>query len=64
MNPSNHAENKRAERIAYRISQHHASLANIYECLVDREFAPAKIDIQDMIMDLRFILKSLEDDDF
>lgn len=64
MNPSDHAENKRAERIAFRISQHHVSLANIYECLVDREFVPVKIEIQDMIQDLRFILKSLEDDDF
>jgi hypothetical protein len=64
MNQSNYAENKRAERIAYRISQHHASLANLYECLVDRDFVIAEVEIKDIILDLRFILKSLEDDDF
>ena len=57
-------ENKRAERISYRINQHHLSLANLYECLVDRDFVIAEIEIKDIILDLRFILKSLEDDDF
>lgn len=58
------SENARAERIAFRITQHHLALANIYENLVDREFLPAEKDIRDIIVDLRLILKSIEDDDF
>ncbi len=57
-------ENARAERISFRINQHHLLLANIYENLVDRDFTPAEKDIRDLIIDLRLILKSLEDDDF
>lgn len=57
-------ENARAERISFRITQHHKLLANIYENLVDRDFIPAEKDIRDLIIDLRMILKSLEDDDF
>jgi len=64
MKAVNDPENKRAERISYRINQHHISLANLYECLVDRDFIVAEIEIKDIILDLRFILKSLEDDDF
>jgi hypothetical protein len=57
-------ENARAERIAFRINEHHLLLANIYETLVDRDFVPAEKDIRNLIIDLRLILKSLEDDDF
>lgn len=57
-------ENARAERIAFRINEHHLLLANIYENLVDREFIPAEKDIRNLIVDLRLILKSIEDDDF
>lgn len=57
-------ENARAERIVFRINQHHLLLANIYENLVDRDFKPAEKDIRDLIIDLRLIIKSLEDDDF
>jgi len=57
-------ENARAERIAFRISEQHLLLANIYETLVDRDFVPAEKDIRNLIIDLRLILKSLEDDDF
>jgi hypothetical protein len=57
-------ENARAERIAFRISEQHLLLANIYETLVDRDFIPAEKDIRNLIIDLRLILKSLEDDDF
>jgi hypothetical protein len=57
-------ENARAERIAFRINEHHLLLANIYETLVDRDFIPAEKDIRNLIIDLRLILKSLEDDDF
>ena len=57
-------ENARAERIAFRIKEQHLLLANIYENLVDREFIPAERDIRNLVVDLRLILKSLEDDDF
>ena len=57
-------ENARAERIAFRIKEQHLLLANIYENLVDRDFIPAERDIRNLVVDLRLILKSLEDDDF
>lgn len=64
MEENSNKENKRAERIAYRMTHNHLLLANIYESLVDREFILAEKDIKDVILDLRYILKSLEDDDF
>lgn len=57
-------ENARAERIAFRINEQHLLLVNIYENLVDRDFIPAERDIRNLVVDLRLILKSLEDDDF
>ena len=57
-------ENSRAERISFRINEQHLLLANIYENLVDREFVPVDKDIRNLIIDLRLILKSIEDDDF
>ncbi len=57
-------ENARAERIAFRINEHHMLLANIYENTVDRDFVPAEKDIRNLIVDLRLMLKSMEDDDF
>jgi hypothetical protein len=60
----NNSENARAERIAFRINEQHLLLANIYENLVDRDFVPSERDIRNLIIDLRLILKSMEDDDF
>jgi hypothetical protein len=39
-------------------------LTDIYENLVDRDFIPAEKDIRELIMELKFILKSIEEDDF
>jgi hypothetical protein len=64
MDKNLNGENARAERIAFRINEQHLLLANIYETLVDRDFVPAEKDIRNLIIDLRLILKSLEDDDF
>ena len=64
MDKNLNSENARAERIAFRINEQHLLLANIYETLVDRDFVPAERDIRNLIIDLRLILKSLEDDDF
>jgi hypothetical protein len=58
------SENLRAERISFRINEHHLLLANIYENLVDRDFVPVEKDIRSLIIDLRLILKSTEEDDF
>jgi hypothetical protein len=58
------SENSRAERISFRINEQHLLLANIYENLVDREFLPVDKDIRNLIIDLRLILKSIEEDDF
>ena len=60
----NNTENARAERIAFRLNEQHLLIANIYENLVDRDFIPAERDIRNLVVDLRLILKSLEDDDF
>lgn len=57
-------EQERAERISHRIEEYHIVLANLYEKLVDREFKSVPKDIQFLIMELRCILKSIEEDDF
>lgn len=64
MDKNLNGENARAERIAFRLNEQHLLIANIYENLVDREFVPAERDIRNLIVDLRLILKSIEDDDF
>jgi len=58
------SENNRAFRISLRMRENHILIANIYESLVDRDFKLAERDINVVIMDLRLIKKSLEDDDF
>jgi hypothetical protein len=57
-------EFKRAERIAQRVDKYHIVLTDIYEKLVDREFKDVQKDVQFLIMELRCILKSIEEDDF
>lgn len=57
-------ENERAQRISSRIEEYHKLLADIYEKLVDREFISVDKDIKFLIMELRYTLKSTEDDDF
>lgn len=57
-------EDKRACRIAFRIDEDHLLLASIYENLVDRDFKLVEKDIRNLMIDLRFILKSIPKDDF
>jgi predicted transcriptional regulator len=64
MKPRIEAENERAARIAYRINEYHSLLANIYENLVDRDFKVVRKETQVLITELRFVLKSTEEDDF
>jgi hypothetical protein len=62
---SNYAsENERASRLALRINENHLLLANVYENLVDRDFVRVDKDIKVIILQLKLILKSMEDDDF
>lgn len=64
MKPIIEAEDERAGRIAYRINEYHSLLANIYENLVDRDFKMVRKETQVLIMELRCVLKSIEEDDF
>jgi hypothetical protein len=57
-------ENKRAERLAFRISEYHSVMNNVYESLVDRNFESVETDIKFLIMEMKLILKSIPDDDF
>jgi hypothetical protein len=57
-------ENKRAERIAFRTSEYHSVLSNVYDNLVDRNFQTAETDVKFLIMELKLILKSIPNDDF
>jgi len=58
------SENERASRLALRINENHLLLANVYENLVDRDFVRVEKDIKVVILQLKLILKSMEDDDF
>lgn len=64
MKPILDSENERAARIAYRLNEYHLLLADIYESLVDRDFNMARKETQILIIELRYILKSTEEDDF
>ena len=57
-------ENRRAHRIALRMTENHNLLSNIYENLVDRDFKTVEKDAKNLIADLKYIIKSLEDDEF
>ncbi len=57
-------ENERARRLALRINEYHNLLADVYENLVDRDFRKVDDDVRFLIMELRCILKSIEEDDF
>ncbi len=57
-------ENERARRLSLRINEYHTLLADVYENLVDRDFNKVDKDVKFLIMELRCILKSIEEDDF
>lgn len=60
----NDSEHKRAERILFIMNICHSSLDNIYEALVDRDFKIVQDESRNIIVELKLILKSIEDDDF
>jgi hypothetical protein len=57
-------ENERAERLALRINNYHSVLADVYDNIVDRNFNKVETDVKFIIMEMRCILKSIEEDDF
>jgi hypothetical protein len=58
-------QEERAARIAFTTEGFHASVAMIYEKLVDREYGSVKEDVKSLIKDLRDIIKTIEyDEDF
>lgn len=58
------SENKRAERLAFRLEEYHLVMNNIYDNLVDRDFDVVETDVKFLIMELKLILKSIPEDDF
>jgi hypothetical protein len=64
MKPIKKEQDERASRIFYRINEYHLLLDNIYENLVDEDFLLVKKDTIFLIMELKFILKSMEENDF
>jgi hypothetical protein len=58
-------ERDRAARIAFTTEGFHASVAMIYEKLVDREYESVNDDVKLLIKDLRDIIKTIEyEEDF
>jgi len=57
-------ENERARRLSLRINEYHILLADVYENLVDRDFNKVDKDVKFLIIELKYILKSIEEDDF
>jgi hypothetical protein len=55
-------ENERAARIMILINEHHDSLTIIYESLVDRESESCKKETVKLIMELKELLKSIDND--
>lgn len=64
MESNRSSEDERAYRIAFMINTCHTVLADVYENLVDRDFKLADKDLRFVIIELKLILKSIEEDDF
>lgn len=58
------SEQKRAERILFAVNECQSSLACVYEELVDRDFKEAEKKLRELIIELKLMLRSIEDDDF
>lgn len=64
MDPQKRKELDRAERILFNIEECQDLLANLYEGLVDREYPDATKTAQQIIIEIKNIIKSIEEDDF
>jgi hypothetical protein len=57
-------ENERAFRIEFFTAECHTLITNAYEHLVDREFTTAEYNLKKAILQIKVLLKSIEEDDF
>lgn len=57
-------ENDRAHRIAFMTENLHDDITFIYETLVDREYNLSIEKAKSLIIELRYIIKLSEEDDF
>ena len=64
MDDNKKIEQERDMRILLRLTDYHIALSSIYENIVDRDFEDAELTIRTLVMELRFTLKSIKDDDF
>ena len=64
MDPQRKKESDRAERILFNIEECQELLANLYEGLVDREYDGATTNAQQVIIEMKNLIKSIADDDF
>jgi hypothetical protein len=64
MDPQKRKELDRAERILFNIEECQDLLANLYEDIVDREYPDATKSAQQIIIEIKNIIKSIEEDDF
>lgn len=55
-------DHERINHINHLMDSIHDSTSEIYECLVDREFVPLKIEVRKLISLLKDIEQSVEDD--
>ena len=64
MDPQRKRESDRAERILFNIEECQELLTNLYEGLVDREYDGAVTNAQQVIIEMKNLIKSIADDDF
>jgi len=64
MDPQKKKESDRAERILFNIEECQELLTNLYEGLVDREYDGAITNAQQVIIEMKNLIKSIADDDF
>lgn len=64
MDPQKKKESDRAERILFNIEECQEMLTNLYEGLVDREYDGAITNAQQVIIEMKNLIKSISEDDF
>jgi len=64
MDPQRKKESDRAERILFNIEECQELLTNLYEGLVDRDYGDAINNAQQMIVEMKNLIKSIGEDDF
>jgi hypothetical protein len=64
MDPQKKKESDRAERILFNIEECQELLTNLYEELVDRDYGDAINNAQQMIVEMKNLIKSIGEDDF